>query len=380
MPGAFQTATGYDSMAAWDRFRCFGFHDQVRERLVALEKPRIPRSSSSRRRGAVWYDSIDINKAGRQTFDREEVRPPLSHARDRVPPLNSATSSWSPPLSPGSLSSQSSPANSIPSSPQGDGTNLSTPLSPRSPSDATQYADKVFAAACAGDVDHIDFLFTLGASVHAPSPVEGLYEAFKPAKPGHLSPCAGAAGNGQLPVVRHLLARGAHLNPPVSHSSSSPLHEACRNDEYEVAAFLLKVGADVNLNNAYNSTPLMYAVKYGSPMLVRLILSYHPDLNMLSFIGAAVIHWAVWPGRTDVLELLLVAGADVNHSMLNGYTPLHCAAVGGQFEIAQCLLYHGADHMSRDQDFQTPLDLAERNGHGDIAEMIRSVTASSRCG
>nr|POF26394.1 isoform 3 of histone-lysine n-methyltransferase ehmt1 [Quercus suber] len=374
-----QSAPGYDSMAAWDRFQCFNFHDRLQKELVALQKPRNSQAAASaRRRGGIWHRTIDLRRVERQALDREDAQRPLVRMQHRAPSFNYATSSWSPPTSPGSLSMHSSPTNSAPSSPQVESPYSVAPSTPRTPGDPAEYADKVYAAACAGDVDHIDLLLSLGASVDAPTAIEGLYEAFKPAKSGHLSPCAGAAGNGQVHAVRHLLARGAQLNPHVNQSSSSPLHEACRHGEYEIAAFLLEAGADVNLNNSYNSTPLMYAVKYGSAALVSLILSYQPDLNMLSFIGAAAVHWAVWPGRTDILELLLAAGADINHRMLNGYTPLHCAAVGGQFDIVRCLLRRHADYTSEDQDDRTPLDLAEQNGHDEIAKVIRKVMRSRR--
>ena len=141
--------------------------------------------------------------------------------------------------------------------------------------------------------------------MNSSSLVKGLYESFKPAKAGMLSPLAGAAGHRQLDVVELLLAEGAELNPHVNHSSSSPLHEAVRADDIELARFLLEIGADVNSLNAYNTTALMYAVKYSSADMVRLILSFNPDLDQRSFIGTAAVHWAVWPNRPEILELLL---------------------------------------------------------------------------
>ncbi|KAI7689566.1 hypothetical protein KC353_g19545, partial [Hortaea werneckii] len=166
---------------------------------------------------------------------------------------------------------------------------ICTPMTPR---EKNKLADSLYAAACAGDLDHIKLLLSLGAPINAGTMVEGLYEAFKPAKPGLLSPLAGAARNGQMDAVELLIAAGAEPNPNVNRSSSSPLHQAIRADDLELSRLLLELGANINSLNDYKTTPLMYAVKYGSAKLVELILEHHPDMDRLSFIGAAAIHWA----------------------------------------------------------------------------------------
>jgi ankyrin repeat protein len=129
-------------------------------------------------------------------------------------------------------------------------------------------------------------MISLGASMNTPTKVNGLYEAFKPAKHGHLSPLAGAVTNGQVAAVKLLLSYGADVNPHVNHSSSSPLHQACHANDIEMVRLLLSADANVNMQNCYKTTPLMYAVKYGSPALVALILSYYPHLEVRSFMEA----------------------------------------------------------------------------------------------
>ena len=224
--------------------------------------------------------------------------------------------------------------------------------------------DKLYAAACAGDLQHIRLLLSLGAPVNGVTVVDGLYEAFKPAKSGRLSPLAGAATYGNIEACGLLLEEGALINPDVNQSSSSPLHQACHSDDVATAQYLLAAGADVNLQNCYKTTPLMYGVKYGSPALVALLLSYKPDLSVLSFISSAAIHWAVWRyNKTDCLELVLEAGADPNHPLTDGSTPLHCAALSELPAVAKCLLQYGADPERRNEEWKTPLQVAEENGH-----------------
>ena len=66
-------------------------------------------------------------------------------------------------------------------------------LSPVSLEEHTSLASRLYAASCSGDISQISLLISLGASVNTATKIIGLYEAFKPAKHGHLSPLAGAA-------------------------------------------------------------------------------------------------------------------------------------------------------------------------------------------
>ena len=205
--------------------------------------------------------------------------------------------------------------------------------------------------------------------------VEGLYDVFKPAKPGPLSALAGATGNGQLSAARLLLAHGAAINPTMKQSSSSPLHQACKADDREMAAFLLEHGADVDSDNCFKSTPLMYAAKHGSPALVHLLLAYQPNIHKLSFIGTAAIHWALWPGNETVMELLLQAGTDLDLALGDGSTLLHCAALADDVKVAKMLLRFGANPLKRNEEWKTPLQVASERANWSIAAVLRDAEA-----
>lgn len=233
-------------------------------------------------------------------------------------------------------------------------------------------AHRLYIASCEGDTDSIHQLLDLGVDINTPTTVRDLYDAFKPPKPGTLSPLAGAAGKGQLDAVELLIAHGAAINPTMKQSSSAPLHQACKANDVEIARFLLEVGADVNNLNCYKTSPIMYAVKHGEPDLVQLILSYNPDLSIPSFINTAAIHWAVWPGHERNMELLLRAGADPNHLMGDGSTPLHCAALSGFTKMVKVLLSFGADPKRRNLDGATPAVAAEKFGFIETAEVLRA--------
>jgi ankyrin repeat protein len=232
---------------------------------------------------------------------------------------------------------------------------------------------KLYIASCAGDHSKIALLLSLGASPNAGTLVKGLYESFKPAKHGHLSPLAGAATHGQLEAAKFLIAHSAHVNPIANQSSSAPLHQACRSNDIEMARLLLLNGADVSAENCYKSSPLMYAVKYGSPALVALVLSYYPKLDAPSFMDTTVVHWAVFNGRPEALALVLRAGASPDARMADESTPLHCAAMKGATGMAGILLEYGANAGLKDNQERTPIEVAISSGRRSIVELLRGV-------
>lgn len=181
-----------------------------------------------------------------------------------------------------------------------------------------------------------------------------------------LSALAGAAANGQLAAARVLISHGAAINPTAKQSSSSPLHQALRADDYQMAAFLLKHAADVDAYDAFRTTPLILAAKSASASLVALLLKFGPDVNKVSFIGTTAIHAAIWRGNEEVLGLLLQAGAFPESTL----GPLHCAAQTNQARIAIMLLQYGANVLKRNEEYKTPRQIASEMGNYEVALVL----------
>ena len=334
---------GFDSMAAWDK-TSIDFEHHIQSRSTAFAS------------------------AQGRSFSNQHVYPP---------PFQKATSYWSPPSSPTSITAPrhtSLPTTlTPPRSPPAD-TAVDPPLT-ASPEERGALATKLYIASCAGELPKISLLLSLGASPNAGTLVKGLYESFKPAKHGHLSALSGAATHGQLEAAKLLIACGALVNPVANQSSSAPLHQACRSNDIEMARLLLLNGADVSMENCYKSSPLMYAVKYGSPALVALVLSYYPKLDAPSFMDTTAIHWAVFNGRPEALALLLQAGADPDARMADQSTPLHCAVMKGATGMVGILLEFGANAGFTDNSGRSPIEVATSSGHRGIVELLKGVWA-----
>ena len=80
----------------------------------------------------------------------------------------------------------------------------------------------------------------------------------------------------------------------------------------------------VKIKDKHAATPLHYAAAYGSLEAFRTVLSAHPDVNAQNDFGATPLMWAIT--EPEKVRLLVAAGADVNAKSKMGRTALYLAA------------------------------------------------------
>jgi ankyrin repeat protein len=163
--------------------------------------------------------------------------------------------------------------------------------------------------------------------------------------PGGMSALMFAAREGCLSCIQPLLDAGASIDAATP-KGITPLLGAIINGHYDVAWLLVEKGANVNLNDDTNRSPLYAAVHF----------NIMPESNRPSPYDFENEHSAY-----QLAELLLQKGADVNvqltalipfrakldrgtDSMLvAGTTPFLRAAKSADLPMMQLLLQHGAD-------------------------------------
>jgi ankyrin repeat protein len=135
-----------------------------------------------------------------------------------------------------------------------------------------------------------------------------------------------AAAIGRIDRVHELLLLEAGFVDLWSPDGFTALHLAAFFGHEEVAAELLKRGADVNA-------------------VAR---------NQLR---VQAIHSAAAGNHTAVVRLLLDGGADPNARQEGGFTPIHAAAQNGNEELYELLVSRGADQEATTDDGRTVADL-----------------------
>jgi len=182
-----------------------------------------------------------------------------------------------------------------------------------------------------------------------------------------------ASSEGNLELVQKLVAHGANLECRMLDIGVGPLDRAAYNGHYDVVAYLLSKGANVNQTSTDGRTALWNAAQNGHLEIVQLLARHGGNVNRTrDDDGVTALFIAAQNGRKEIVEFLLKNGADPNKARTDtGGAPLLVAAERGHKAIVELLLSHGADvNDSRTVDGVSALFMASQEGHTDIVEFL----------
>uniref|UniRef100_A0A663N2R2 K Homology domain-containing protein n=1 Tax=Athene cunicularia TaxID=194338 RepID=A0A663N2R2_ATHCN len=174
--------------------------------------------------------------------------------------------------------------------------------------------------------------------------------------------CGGGEHSLSYPVY------GANINAQTEETQETALTLACCGGFSEVADFLIKAGADIELGC---STPLMEAAQEGHLELVKYLLAAGANVHATTATGDTALTYACENGHTDVADVLLQAGADLEHESEGGRTPLMKAARAGHLCTVQFLISKGANvNRATANNDHTVVSLACAGGHLAVVELL----------
>ena len=143
-----------------------------------------------------------------------------------------------------------------------------------------------------------------------------------------------AIARGELDKIKEELEKGANINSLAGDGLSTL--QWCLGNKTDILEFLLKNGADPNIESIEGSTPIMNAVQ---------------------------------SNQMEHLKILINNKADVNKQDNRGFTALHRAAEMGHIEIVKELLHNGAK-KEIETEGHTALSLAKARKNKEIIEML----------
>jgi ankyrin repeat protein len=223
-----------------------------------------------------------------------------------------------------------------------------TPLNGKDPNSQTALTE----AAYRGDVDMLSVLLKAGAAKVDSSGVEKAFTM--------------ASRSGKSEAMKLLLAAGAMTSDSTT-DGHRLLMTAAASGVPSIVEAVLKSRPNVNARDGKGRTALMEAVgqyHYGSESheinraeVVRLLLQAGADPNISDEDEITPLIVAAWDA--DAVLLLIRAGGNVNAQSKKGFTPLiNCA----EPQVARVLLANGADPSVRDADGKTALEVARKYG------------------
>jgi ankyrin repeat protein len=166
---------------------------------------------------------------------------------------------------------------------------------------------------------------------------------------------------GDLEAVKRLLAKDPSL-VRTHYAYRTPLYFAVRENQVEVAAFLLDHGANP-LGLAVNDSLLQVARDRGYTEMEKLLEAKYAGLHGASPKGEALAaairerDFGKVKGLLDAAPELLLAGDE------RGNQPIHWATMTRQLDVMDELLTRGADIDARRQDGARPIHLTNGDYH-----------------
>ena len=178
----------------------------------------------------------------------------------------------------------------------------------------------------------------------------------------------------EISLVKLLIKLGADPNVRVNNvNGRSALIISCYSRNYEIAKYLLNHGANVNIRDNYDNTPLMYCgFVTGCADIAELLLQHGADVNIQNEDGATALMCSCVERFIDIVKLVLQYDADVNIRDNLGVTALmhSCRIENADINIVKLLLKRNADIDVQNKAGETVLIIAIKRGHLDIAELL----------
>lgn len=131
-----------------------------------------------------------------------------------------------------------------------------------------------------------------------------------------------AARDGDAPMIRQLVARGADPNAAAGGNGWTPLLHAVHKHQNASVVALLDAGADVNRTGDENVTPLMMAAGYGYDDTARLLLQRGAKPGQ-------ALDWAL-TGVTDIDRFTFFDCLDSTVRLLHSAAPDVAPSIGAR--------------------------------------------------
>lgn len=175
-------------------------------------------------------------------------------------------------------------------------------------------------AAESGNIDKVRALLKTGIDVNAAWPTWG-----------HTA-LMFAAGEGHLEVAKALLAAGADPNAVAFGHGGVPglawmfAMNRCNKDWLEIMDAMLAGGAKINPPTGIHMAPLGYAIQKNDRVMIEALLKRKADVNLRDEeSGETALMYAAKYSSSEVVKVLLDAGAEMNAKDKEGRTALSIA-------------------------------------------------------
>ncbi|CAI8035374.1 Ankyrin-3 [Geodia barretti] len=170
-------------------------------------------------------------------------------------------------------------------------------------------------------------------------------------------------------VALRIIQAGATPHLQDKNKTNAVLLAIGRRNEEKVVNALLDSNPDVDLQDSYGETALIFACKMSNLSLVKRLLAMRANPNISNNENESPAQIASAKREKDILKELLLNDANPNTGVASA-TPLILAAHMGADEIVDELLSHGADPNQQTKNGVTASQVAETSNHTELAKKL----------
>ncbi|GAM34127.1 ankyrin-related portein [Talaromyces pinophilus] len=186
------------------------------------------------------------------------------------------------------------------------------------------------------------------------------------------SPLHMAARFGHWENFKLLIDSGAKIDSRTK-SQRTVLHQAAYSSDIRFCDYILNLdGADANVVDHKNCTPIFLAAQEGHSAVVQFLIQHNADVNIACDDGETALIRAASEGHIKVVELLVQHGANMNLADGYGTTALSIAASVGHLAVVELLVQLGANINLADSTGATAFFIAAQTGRTKIVETLIS--------
>ncbi len=185
---------------------------------------------------------------------------------------------------------------------------------------------------------------------------------------------AHATENNHKDIVELLLGSGANMNYQ-NRDYEIPILQAARQGNTEIIDVFLQAGVSVDAEILpEEKTSLMFAAEEGDIGTLQFLLKKGADIELQSLFDKRALDFAASGGHVDIVRILLQAGAKTE----SRNTPLRSVFEGrrANTQIIKMLLAAGSDVRNLDGTFYSVLDYAILRSSGNDHEQIGLIYAA----
>ncbi|NWW70007.1 ANR55 protein, partial [Climacteris rufus] len=181
-----------------------------------------------------------------------------------------------------------------------------------------------------------------------------------------------AAANGDVNTLTAVIREDPSILESCDREGCTPLMHAVSGRQVDTVKLLLKMGANINTQDACGRTSLSLATYLGWLEGCVSLLRNGAKQNIPDKNGRLPLHAATAEPDVRLLRVLLQQSnlSEINHQDNEGMTSLHWAAFHNRPQHTQTLLHKGADPTLVDKDFKTALHWAVQSGNRILCSII----------